>query len=67
MITREIPKDAEKEIRYNKQRRLFLSLALASDSIRTYYEYIRQKQFHKIVDLIVPESEIEQQNTKITK
>lgn len=41
MITREIPKDAEKEIRYNKQRRLFLSLALASDSIRTYYEYIR--------------------------
>ena len=35
--------------------------------MRTYYEYIREKEFSRIVSLIVPEAESEQQAERVTK
>ena len=37
MVTRDIPHDIEKEKVYNKNKRVIVGFAYASDSIRVYY------------------------------
>lgn len=39
---------------YNLTRRLFLSIAIASEALRTYYQHIIEADFNKIVDLLHP-------------
>jgi len=48
-------------------RRLFLHVAFASDSLRTYYDYVREKDFYRLVQLLLPASETERINKKISK
>lgn len=34
--------------------KLFVNLAIASDTLRAYYDYIREKQFPKLIELVLP-------------
>jgi hypothetical protein len=54
MNSLEIVRDLSKEREFNLKMRLFLSMAAASDTLGTYYDYIYEKDFPKIVDLISP-------------
>lgn len=67
MITREIPKDPQKEHKYNTMRKLFISVALSSESMRTYFDYVREKEFGRLVDMVLPATEDEQLVKKVTR